>query len=44
MLWEWTAGDGGKGSMEDRRGYTPENKPAEEVARKWLAKEPWKVK
>ncbi|HZZ43407.1 MAG TPA: hypothetical protein VFE58_10760 [Tepidisphaeraceae bacterium] len=43
MLWEWTAGDGGKGSDEDRRGYTPENKPAEEVAREWLKKGPWKV-
>lgn len=44
MLWEWTPGDGGKGSMEDRRGYTPENKPAEQVAKEWLSKGPWKVK
>lgn len=44
MLWEWTPGDGGKGEMEDRRGYTPENKPAQQVAKEWLSKGPWKVK
>jgi hypothetical protein len=44
MLWEWTPGDGGKGAVEDQRGYTPENKPAERVAKEWMAKGPWKVK
>lgn len=39
MLWEWTPGDGG----EDDRGYTPEGKPAEDVARQWLAKDRWQV-
>lgn len=37
MFWEWTNGDGGG----DDKGYTPENKPAEEVLKTWLAK-PWK--
>ncbi len=37
MIWEWTPGDGG---TEDK-GYTPENKPAEQVLKQWLAK-PWK--
>lgn len=37
MMWDWTLGDGGP----DDRGYTPENKPAEQVLRDWLAK-PWK--
>jgi hypothetical protein len=51
IVWEWTPGDGGAakrdgGLTEDEynqaiKGYTPENKPAEEVLRKWLAK-PWK--
>lgn len=40
MLWEWTPGDGG----ENDRGYTPENKPAEQVAREWFARERWQVK
>lgn len=39
MIWEWTPGDGGP---EDR-GYTPENKPAEEVLKQWMAKPRWKV-
>ena len=37
MVWEWTPGEGGP---EDK-GYTPENKPAQEVLREWIAK-PWK--
>jgi hypothetical protein len=43
MVWEWTAGDGGQGSLEDRRGYTPENKPAQDVIRDYFKKGPWKV-
>jgi hypothetical protein len=39
-IWEWTPGDGGP----DDRGYTPENKPAEQVLREWLAKPAWTVK
>lgn len=39
MVWEWPPGDGGP---EDR-GYTPENKPAEQVLRQWLAKPRWQV-
>jgi hypothetical protein len=39
-FWEWTPGDGGP---EDK-GYTPENKPAEEVLRSWFAKPRWEVK
>jgi hypothetical protein len=38
-VWEWPPGDGGP---EDR-GYTPENKPAEEVIREWFAKPDWAV-
>ncbi len=38
-VWEWPPGDGGP----DDRGYTPENKPAEDVIREWFAKEPWEV-
>ena len=38
IVWEWTPGDGGP---EDK-GYTPENKPAQEVLKEWLAK-PWKI-
>ena len=34
MVWEWTPGEGGP---EDK-GYTPENKPAQEVLREWIAK------
>jgi len=40
MIWEWPPGDGGP---EDR-GYTPENKPAEQVLRAWFAKDRWKVR
>jgi len=41
MVWEWTPGDGGKGTTdEEKKGYTPENKPAENVIREWLDK-PW---
>lgn len=39
-IWEWTPGDGGP---EDD-GYTPENKPAEQVLREWFAKPRWEVK
>lgn len=39
-IWEWTPGDGG---TEDP-GYTPENKPAEQVLREWFAKPRWQVK
>lgn len=39
-IWEWPPGNGGP---EDR-GYTPENKPAEQVIRDWLAKPRWEVK
>jgi hypothetical protein len=37
MMWEWPVGEGGPND----RSYTPENKPAQEVLQKWLAK-PWK--
>ena len=37
MIWEWTPEDGG----EDDMGYTPENKPAEEVLKQSFAK-PWR--
>jgi hypothetical protein len=37
IIWEWTPEDGGP---EDK-GYTPENKPAQDVLKEWLAK-PWK--
>lgn len=37
MVWEWTPGTPGP---EDK-GYTPENKPAQEVLKQWVAK-PWK--
>ena len=37
MVWEWTPSEGGP----DDKGYTPENKPAQEVLREWVAK-PWK--
>lgn len=39
-IWEWTPGDGGP----DDNGYTPENKPAEQVLREWFAKSRWQVK
>ena len=38
-VWEWPPGDGGP----DDRGYTPENKPAEDVIRDWFAKPAWAV-
>ena len=38
-VWEWTPGDGGP----DDRGYTPEDKPAEAVIRRWLAEPRWPV-
>ena len=52
VVWEWPPGDGGKATLESVgkdeeaykqaiKGYTPENKPAQEVIREWLAK-PWK--
>ena len=37
MCWEWTPGDVG----DDDKGYTPEDKPAQDVLKEWLAK-PWK--
>jgi hypothetical protein len=37
IVWEWTPGDGG---LEDK-GYTPENKPAQDVLKQWIGK-PWK--
>jgi hypothetical protein len=39
-VWEWTPDDGGP----DNRGYTPKNKPAEQVLREWMAKPAWQVK
>jgi hypothetical protein len=44
MVWEWSPGDGGKGDDSQKSGYTPENKPAEQVIREWLAKPRWEVK
>ena len=50
VVWEWPPGDGGKAVRENLtedeynqavKGYTPENKPAQEVLKEWLAK-PWK--
>ncbi len=51
MVWEWTPGDGGAATREQYandddyqkiiKGYTPENKPAQEVIREWVAK-PWR--
>ncbi len=38
-VWEWPPGDGG----EADRGYTPENKPAEDVIRRWFGKPAWIV-
>lgn len=40
MMWEWPPGEGGRAD----KGYSPENKPAEEVMRQWLAKPRWKVR
>jgi hypothetical protein len=40
MLWEWPPGEGG---LKDK-GYSPENKPAQAVAREWLAKPRWQVR
>jgi hypothetical protein len=34
MIWDWTPGDGGPND----RGYTPENKPAGELLKRWMAK------
>jgi hypothetical protein len=39
MVWEWPPGVGGP----ENRNYTPEAKPAEEVVRRWLARDPWRV-
>ena len=36
IWWEWTGSAGGAGDF----GYTPKNKPAEEVLRRWFAAEP----
>jgi len=44
MIWEWAPGDGGKGTEDEKRGYTPENKPAEKVLREYFAKPRWEVK
>jgi hypothetical protein len=38
-IWEWTPDDGGS----ENRGYTPKNKPAEQVLREWLKKPRWDV-
>jgi hypothetical protein len=43
MIWEWSPGEGGNGDEDQRRGYTPKNKPAEQVLREWFAKPRWKV-
>jgi hypothetical protein len=39
-IWEWPPDEGGP---EDG-GYTPKSKPAEKVAREWLAKPKWEVR
>jgi hypothetical protein len=39
MTWYWEPGEGGP----QDKGYTPKNKPAEQVLREWLAK-PWDAK
>jgi hypothetical protein len=39
-IWEWSPGDG---KADHERGYTPEDKPAEQVLRSWLAKPAWHV-
>ena len=41
-IWAWTPGDGH--DDDNRKGYTPEGKPAEKVLREWLAKPAWAVK
>jgi hypothetical protein len=41
-MWEWTPGEGGN-DENGARSYTPENKPAEQVLRRWLAKPAWQV-
>jgi hypothetical protein len=43
MIWEWSPGDGGNGDEDQRRGYTPKNKPAEQILRQWFGKPRWKV-
>jgi hypothetical protein len=40
MIWEWALGE----VTPDNKGYSPENKPAENVLQEWLAKGPWEVK
>jgi hypothetical protein len=40
MLWAWSPISSGP----QDRGYTPEGKPAEAVAREWFAKGPWPMK
>ena len=40
MIWEWAPGEGGKGDSDEKRGYTPKSKPAEQVLRDGFAK-PW---
>lgn len=44
MIWEWSPGEGGKGDHDQRRGYTPKNKPAEQVLRHWFAQPRWTVR
>jgi hypothetical protein len=39
IMWDWPPTDGGP----DDRGYTPKNKPAEQVLHDWLAKPAWTV-
>jgi hypothetical protein len=39
IIWNWKPGDGGAGDKD----YTPENKPAEQVLKEWMAK-PWETK
>jgi hypothetical protein len=41
LVWEWSPGDGGRGTHPQRTGYTPENKPAEQTLRRWLANPRW---
>jgi len=40
MIWEWPPSRGGP----ENRGYTPKNKPAEQVLREWLKKPRWEVR
>ena len=41
-IWAWTPSDGH--DDDNRKGYTPEGKPAEKVLREWMAKPAWAVK